>query len=84
MTHDKIVQLHRKVLPGQTEPPQVKIGDLGFEDIAAAFNMRAWLQKACEAAGGKMTGGSFGGGVADISVELQGHEYWITIKAMKR
>jgi hypothetical protein len=59
------------------------VGDLGFEDIDAAFNMRDWLQRACEAQGAKMTGGGFGGGEADISIELEGHEYWLTIKPIK-
>lgn len=61
-----------------------EVGDLGFEDIEAAFNMRTWLQKACEAAGGKMTGGGFGGGCADLWIELEGHEYMVTIKPVKK
>ena|ERR1700684_477549 len=64
--------------------PQLEGSTLGFDDIDAAFNMRDWLQKACEAQGAKITGGGFGGGVADISIELEGHDYWLTIKAMKR
>lgn len=63
-------------------PEGVPKGALGFKDMDAAFNMRAWLQKACEAHGAKMTGGSFGDGVADISIELDGHKYWLTIKAI--
>ena len=62
-------------------PGLPEVGNLGFADMEAAFNMRAWLQKACEAQGAKMTGGGFGGGVADISIELEGHNYWLTIKA---
>lgn len=63
---------------------QMEIGDLGFADMDAAFNMRGWLQRACEAAGGKMVGGGFGGGVADIVIELEGHEYFVTIKSLPR
>lgn len=64
--------------------PPMEIGNLGFEDIGAAFNMRGWLQKAVEAAGAEMTGGGFGGGVADISIKLEGHDYWLTIKPMSK
>jgi hypothetical protein len=60
------------------------IGDLGFSDIDAAFNMRGWLQAACEAKGGRMTGGGFGGGVADIDIVLEGCEYHLTIQPIIR
>jgi hypothetical protein len=60
--------------------PQIEIGNLGFEDIGAAFNMRDWLQDACEAKGAKMIGGGFGMGAADIDVELEGCKFNITIK----
>jgi hypothetical protein len=95
MSEDKVVPLRGplEVCPAVGDPnviqvnmpadiPQMKIGDLGFADMEAAFNMRGWLQKACEAAGGRMTGGGFGGGIADITIELEGHEYWIAIKSM--
>lgn len=62
--------------------PQMEIGNLGFQDMEAAFNMRGWLQKACEAQGAKMTGGGFGGGVADIDIELDGCHFNLTIKAL--
>ena len=60
------------------------IGDLGFSDIDAAFNMRDWLQAACEAKGGQMTGGGFGGGIADIDIVLEGCQYHLTIQPIIR
>ena len=72
----------REAIPDAVAPPES--GDLGFEDLEAAFNMRGWLQKACEAAGGKMTGGGLGCGCADIWIELEGHEYMVTIKPVKK
>lgn len=97
MSDDKVVPLRSpfEVHPAVGDPnvipvnipidiPQMEIGDLGFADMGAAFNMRGWLQTACEAAGARMTGGGFGGGVADISIELEGHEYFVTIKPIPR
>lgn len=69
--------------PCEPAPCLPEVGDLGFEDMEAAFNMRDWLQKACEAAGGKMTGGGFGGGCADIWIALEGHEYMVSIKPVR-
>lgn len=57
-------------------------GNLGFEDIHAAFNMRDWLQKALEAKGAKMIGGGFGGGQADLDIELEGCKFNVSIKAL--
>src|SRR5258708_45779 len=59
--------------------PQMEHGDLGFGDMEAAFNMRDWLQQACEAKGAKMIGGGFGGGVADIDILLDGCKFNLTI-----
>lgn len=59
-------------------------GDLGFEDIGAAFNMRDWLQKACEDAGAVRKGGGFGFGEADLDIELEGHMFNVTIKPLSR
>jgi hypothetical protein len=64
--------------------PVCLVGDLGFLDIDAAFNMRGWLQAACEAKGGRMTGGGFGGGIADIDIVLEGCEYHLTIQPIIR
>ncbi len=51
-------------------------------DVEAFFNMRNWLQKACEAQGGKMVGGGVGMGQADIDIELDGCRYNISIKPL--
>lgn len=59
-------------------------GPLGFRDLAAGFNMRDWLQAACERAGGKMTAAGMGFGVADIWIELDGHTFEVTIKPINR
>lgn len=59
---------------------QVEVGNLGFKDIEAAFNMRDWLQNACEAKGGKTVGGGFGMGQADIDIELEGCRFNISIR----
>lgn len=53
-------------------------------DVEAFFNMRDWLQKACEAKGAKMTGGGIGMGQADIDIELEGCHYNISIKPLSR
>lgn len=60
--------------------PQIEMGNLGFEDIEAAFNMRGWLQKACELHGARMVGGGFGMGQADIDIELEGCRFNISIR----
>jgi hypothetical protein len=60
---------------------------LGFDsadEIEPAFNMRAWVQSACEAKGAKMVGGGIGFGQADIDIELEGHRYNISIRALKK
>lgn len=61
-------------------PPPPEVGNLGFLDMDAAFNMRDWLQKALEAKGGKVTGGGFGGGQADLWIMLDGCEFMVSIK----
>ena len=67
-------------LPPDMPPPGSGIA--GISDVDAFFNMREWLQKACEAAGAKMTGGGIGGGAADIDVVLEGHRYNISIRPL--
>jgi hypothetical protein len=60
---------------------------LGFEsadEIEPAFNMRAWVQSACEAKGAKMVGGGIGFGQADLDIELEGHRYNISIRVLKK
>lgn len=53
-------------------------------DVEAFFNMRDWLQKACEAQGGKMVGGGVGMGQTDIDIELEGCRYNISIRPLPR
>lgn len=48
------------------------------------FEMRQWLQEALEAQGGVFTGGSCGGGVADIDIEFEGRTYIVTIAERKK
>ena len=55
---------------------------LGFKDMEAAVNMRDWIQKACEAKGGRMVGCGLGGGQADIDIELEGCRFNISIRPL--
>ena len=66
--------------PGAPEPGS---GIEGIDDTEAFFNMRGWLQKACEAAGARKTGGGIGCGQADIDIELEGHHYNISIRPLR-
>jgi hypothetical protein len=61
-----------------------KGGGLTSMDTEAFFNMRDWLRKACEAAGGRFTGGGIGMGQADIDIELEGCHYNISIRPLPR
>jgi hypothetical protein len=42
--------------------------------------MRDWLERACEAAGGKRVAGGIGFGQADIDIELEGCRFNISIR----
>lgn len=67
--------------PNSVQPiAQIEVGGLGFSDINAAFNMRDWLQDACEARGAKIVGGGFGMGQADLDVELEGCRFNLSIR----
>ena len=68
-------------MPGVPEPGA---GIEGIDDTEAFFNMRDWLQKACEAKGARKTGGGIGCGQADIDIELEGHHYNISIRPLRR
>lgn len=68
------------------EPPPL-VGTLGFDtadEIGPAFNMRDWVRDAVQAKGAKMVGGGIGLGQADIDIELEGHRYNISIRALKK
>ena len=67
--------------PGFPEPGS---GIAGIDDVEAFFNMRAWLEKACTAAGARRTGGGIGLGQADIDIELEGYHYNISIRPRRR
>ena len=57
---------------------------LGFDDLHAAYNMREWFQGALKAAGAEVSGAGMGMGEADVSIRLDGYEYWCTIKPVKK
>ena len=61
---------------------EVTAEGLGFTDLGAAMNMRDWLERACEAAGGKRVGGGIGFGQADIDIELEGCRFNISIRPL--
>ena len=64
--------------------PGTGSGIVGVDDTEAFFNMRDWLQRACETAGARQTGGGIGLGQADIDIELEGHHYNVSIRPLRR
>lgn len=60
--------------------------DAGLEamDVEAFFNIRTWVQHACEAQGAKTVGAGIGFGQADIDIDLEGHVYNISIRPVMR
>ena len=54
--------------------------DLGGCDADEALNMRAWLEKALEAAGAKVTDAGMGMGGADVGINLDGAAFSVRIK----
>lgn len=62
------------------ETLEITAEGLGFKDMDAAINMRDWLEMALAAKGGKMVGGGFGFGAADLDIELEGHRYAVSIR----
>lgn len=61
---------------------EVTAHGLGFTDIEAAMNMRAWVERACEAAGAKRVGAGIGFGQADIEIELEGCRFNVSIRPL--
>ena len=53
-----------------------------FGDYEAGLNSRGWLEDAIVAKGAKVDGKGFGMGVADISFELEGHRFEVTIRPL--
>lgn len=74
---DEIEQLKT---PPPMPPPSS--GIVGISDPEAYFNMRGWLQRACEAAGARIDGAGIGGGQADIDIVLEGHRYNVSIRPL--
>ena len=70
--------------PKHVVPPEPGTGIAGIYDVEAFFNMRTWLERACEAAGAVVTGGGIGMGQADIDIVLEGHHYNISIRPLRR
>ena len=87
---DNIVPMHLRTEPSPVNMPEgvgappIGQGIEGCEDVEAFFNMRGWLQAACEAKGAKMVGGGIGCGQADIDIELEGMRYNVSIKPLPR
>lgn len=55
-------------------------GGLASMDVEAFLNMRNWLQDAIESKGAKIWGAGIGCGQADISFELEGCAYSVSIR----
>lgn len=57
-------------------------------DADALFNLRDWVEQAIIAKGGKTVGAGIGCdgamGVADLQVELEGHEFNLEIKPLRK
>lgn len=53
-----------------------------FGDVETLLNSRAWLQKAIEAKGAHIDGGGCGCGQADLSFELEGHRFSVSIRPL--
>ena len=56
--------------------------DIGDMDVEAFYNLREWLEKAITEAGAKVDGAGIGGGQADISFDLEGMRYSVSIKPL--
>ena len=66
---------------GQDNAPSTEFAKL---DLDSLFNVRKWVQAALEAKGAKCVGAGIGCGgtmgIADVQIELDGHQYNIEIK----
>jgi len=49
-------------------------------DIEAFLNIRDWFENAITKKGGKIIDAGMGCGRADLGVELEGHEYSVSIR----
>lgn len=59
-------------------------GGLASMDVEAFLNMRNWLQEALEAKGAKIWGAGIGCGQADVSIDLDGFSYNVSIRPTPR
>lgn len=55
------------------------MANLDEMDIEAFLNIRDWFAAAITTKGGKIIDSGMGAGKADLSVELEGHEYGVSI-----
>ena len=49
-------------------------------DVEACLNIRDWFEAAITAKGGEIVDSGMGAGKADLGVELEGHEYSVSIR----
>ncbi len=81
---DKVVDIGA----GLPIDPDIHIRDLesnfelheDFGDPESLMNSRDWLEEAITAKGAKIHGSGVGMGRADLDIELEGHEYIVSIK----
>jgi len=50
-------------------------------DVEITFNMRGWLEKALNVAGAEITGKSAGCNEVDLSIQIEGFPYYVTMRA---
>lgn len=83
---DKVVPINRPT-PAPVSPVPAKvelIGAVSFGDPETLLNSRAWLQRALESGGAKITGGGIGCGQADLGIELDGLPFSVSIRPIIR
>jgi hypothetical protein len=98
MTDDNIVQLpprdgrpcsanacdtNEPIMIATVDEPSPEFSRL---DLDSLFNMREWVRSALEANGAKCVGAGIGCGgamgIADVQIELDGHQYNIEIRPL--
>lgn len=53
-------------------------------DLEAFMNLRDWVQKALEDAGGEIIDSGMGAGKADLGLQLEGYDYSISMRPRTR
>lgn len=56
------------------------LGEPQIENMDRLFNLRDWLKNCLEKNGAEVTGSGIGFGEADVSIKLDGMNFWVTIK----